>query len=71
MCFGLRTAQIFQSFIDSIFRNLPFAFAYFQNLLRIVFKRFPEHGINLNLVRGDVAHPEINFLGYKLTLQGV
>lgn len=85
MPFGLRNAaQTFQRLMDSVLRGLDFVFCYLDdvliasknheehlNHLRIIFQRFNEYGIVLNQAKCRFGFSEIDFLGYKITSQGI
>lgn len=84
MPFGLRNAtQTFQRFMDMIFRDLDFVFAYIDDILimskdeekhlkhlKIVFERLQCYSISLNISKCVFGQTEINFLGYHITAEG-
>lgn len=85
MCFGLRNAaQTFQRFIDSIFRDLPYVFAYIDDVLiastseeehkqhlREVFTRLKTHGLTIKVKKCVFGQPNVTFLGYDVNQDGV
>ena len=85
MPFGLRNAaQTFQRFIDEVLRDLPFCYAYIDDVLIAskcpeehkqhlteVFKRFTKYGILLNPSKCAFGLNELTFLGHQLNSQGV
>lgn len=85
MPFGLRNAgQTFQRFMDSIFRDLDFAFVFCDDILlsapdettglqqlETVFQRLQENGITINLEKCSFLQSELDFLGYHITSQGI
>ena len=85
MMFGLRNAaQTCQRFVDEIRRCLDFVYVYIDNFLiaseneerhrehlRILFKRFDEYGIIINLAKCEFGVSEIKFLGYTVTAEGI
>lgn len=36
-----------------------------------IFKRFQEYGVTINLNKSEFGRPEINFLGYRVTANGI
>nr|VZI19045.1 unnamed protein product [Spirometra erinaceieuropaei] len=85
MPFGLRNAaQSFQRFIDEILRGLPFAYAYIDDILvasssaeehashlRLIFDRFQQHGLQLNVDRCLFGVNSLDFLGRHVDLHGI
>lgn len=84
MCFGLRNAaQTFQRFIDSIFRDLPYVFAYIDDLLiasdseedhkqhlQEVAKRLDAHGVSIKMSKCVFGQATVTFLGYQVSAAG-
>lgn len=84
MPFGLCNAgQTFQRFMDEVLRGLSFAYAYIDDVsiaskdaaehqehLRIVFQRFREYGIIINVSKCTFGRSEINFLGHRISRHG-
>lgn len=85
MPFGLRNAaQTFQRLIHGVMRGLDFSFPYVDDIivasssteehqrhLQQVFDRLQEHQLKINLAKCDFTKPEINFLGHRVTTQGI
>ena len=85
MPFGLRNAsQTLQRHMDKIFRDLPFVFAYIDDILifseteedhkrhlREVFERLAHHKLNISIGKCTFAVPEIDFLGFRITSEGL
>jgi len=85
MTFGLRNAaQTFQRFIDHIFRDMNFVFAYLDDILiasrdekehekhlRLVLQRLEQHNLTLKLAKCNLGKPEVSFLGYQVSTQGI
>ena len=85
MPFGLRNAaQTFQRFIDEVVRDLPFCYAYIDDVLiaskdpeehkqhlKQVFQRFTEYGILLNPSKCELGMTELTFLGHHVNSRGV
>ena len=85
MPFGLRNAaRTFQRFIDEVFKDLLFTFPYLNKVLiaikseekhfghiRQVFHRLEEYSISINKDKCTFGFPEINFLGYTISAQGI
>lgn len=85
MPFGMRnSASTFQRFLDSILRDLPYVFAYIDDILvasktpaeheehlRQLFRRLSKHGIQLNLAKCKFGVPEVEFLGYLVNADGI
>nr|VZI25050.1 unnamed protein product [Spirometra erinaceieuropaei] len=85
MPFGLRNAaQSFQRFIDEILRGLPFAYAYIDDILvasssaeehashlRVIFDRFQQHGLQLNVDKCTFGVSSLDFLGHHVDQHGI
>lgn len=85
MPYGLRNAApTFQRLMDEIFGDLPFVFCFIDDLLisskseeehrehlRIVLQRLEMYGLVLNLDKCVLGAPEVNFLGYKVSTEGI
>ena len=85
MPFGLRNAgQTFQRFLDKILRELPFCYAYLDDILvasatteehkthlQLLFKQLSEHGIALNPAKCVFGAASVDFLGYNVTSDGI
>nr|VZI32598.1 unnamed protein product [Spirometra erinaceieuropaei] len=85
MPFGLRNAtQSFQRFIDEILRGLPFAYAYIDGILvasssaeehashlRLIFDRFQQHGLQLNVEKCIFGVSSLDFLGHHVDQHGI
>ena len=85
MPFGLRNAaQTFQQFIDQVLRGLHSCYANIDDVLvasanaeeheehlQAVFQRLSEHGIIINPDKCEFCVPQLNFLGHKITGQGI
>lgn len=85
MTFGLRNAaQTFQRFMDHIFRDIPFAFVYLDDILvaskdpaeheehlHAVLERLSQHGLVLNVEKCRLGLPEVTFLGYNVSASGI
>ncbi|BHF65440.1 hypothetical protein SprV_0200845000 [Sparganum proliferum] len=83
--FGLRNAaQSFQRFIDEILRGLPFAYAYIDDILvasssaeehashlRLMFDRFQQHGLQLNVDKCVFGVNSLDFLGHHVDQHGL
>ena len=86
MPFGLRNpAQTFQRFIDEVLRDLHFSsvYAYIDHALiasstpdehkkhlKLVFDRFRQYGVIINLTKCELGVGELTFLGHYLNSQG-
>jgi len=84
MPFGLKNAaQSFQRLMDRLFRDIPYAFVYFDDVL--VASRTPEEhlrhlttdfdtlsaaGLVVNLEKCFLAQPEVEFLGHQVSSTG-
>ena len=85
MPFGLRNAaQTFQRFMDQVLRDLPFAYAYIDDVLiasttreehlehlRAVFERLTAHGIIINPNKCVFGVSELDFLGHHIHRNGI
>lgn len=85
MTFGLCNAgQTFQRFIHNVLRDLNFVFAYIYDVciasddenehkehLRIVFERFREYGLTMNVSKCVFGQQQVRFLGHQITAAGV
>ena len=85
MPFGLRNAaQSFQRFIDQVLRDLPFAYAYLDDLLiastsveehqahlRQILQQLSDHGLIINPTKCVFGASELDFLGHRVTAQGI
>lgn len=85
MPFGLRNAaQTFQRFIDHVLQGLDFAYAYIDDVLvashcpeqhlahlRQVFSRFAHYGIVINPQKCILGVPELQFLGHRVSKDGI
>ena len=85
MPFGLKNAaQTFQRLMDRIFRGLPFVFIYLDNVLiasrtrklhiehlRVVLELLVQNGLVLNLDKCSFVQHEIEYLGHKITVDGI
>jgi len=84
MPFSLRNAaQTFQRFIDGILQDLPFCYAYIDDILiaskdeiehrehlKQLFTRLDEHGIKINPAKCILGKTKIKFLGYEVAASG-
>lgn len=85
MPFGLRNAgQTFVRFLNTVLAGLDFIFVYIDDILvtsssisehrrhlHEVFKRLDEHGIAINQAKCILGKPQIEFLGYLITKDGI
>lgn len=85
MPFELRNAaQSFQRFIDTVLRGLKFCHGYIDDLivasrseeehqqhLEEIFKRLKKYGLSINVTKSKFAEDEIEYLGYKVTKDGI
>ncbi|BET03086.1 Reverse transcriptase (RNA-dependent DNA polymerase) [Nesidiocoris tenuis] len=85
MAFGLKNAgQTFQRFIDEVLGGLDFVFAYVDDVLvasssreehfdhlRVVFGRLRDYGISVNPAKCTFGVDALNFLGYRVTSEGI
>lgn len=84
MGFGLRNAaQTWQRFIDEVLRELPFCFAYLDDILvfskdkdehrghlRALFQRLTDYGVIINSAKCVFGVSEVTFLGYTVSTAG-
>lgn len=85
MPFGLKNAaQTFQRLMDSLMGDLPFAYAYLDDILvasvsvkehkhhlRTLFRRFSSNGLVLNQKKCVLGRGELSFLGHQISARGV
>uniref|UniRef100_A0A5S6QYA9 RNA-directed DNA polymerase n=1 Tax=Trichuris muris TaxID=70415 RepID=A0A5S6QYA9_TRIMR len=85
MPFGLRNAaQTFQRFIDTVCKDLPFVFAYIDDILvfsrnaeehrchlRTLFRRLSDYGIRINAAKCVLGKEEVDFLGSRISSAGI
>ncbi|GFV87664.1 hypothetical protein TNCV_779481 [Trichonephila clavipes] len=85
MQFGLcNAAATFQRFIDEVLRNLPFAFAFVDDILvassspeehlqhlQILFTRLQQYGLSLKPSKCIFGVTSIKFLGFKVSESGI
>lgn len=85
MTFGLRNAgQTFQRFIDEVTKDLPFLFAYVDDILvasktpeqhkvhlQTLFKRLSDYGITIRLSKCELGVPKLNFLSHEISDCGI
>ena len=82
MPFGLKNAaQTFQCLMGRIFRGLPFVFIYLDDVLvasrtrklniRVVLELLVQNGLVLNLDKCSFVQHEIEYLGNKITVDGI
>ena len=85
MPFGLRNAaQTFQRFIDTVVRDLPFVYAYIDDILvastdqqqheehlRQLFARLSEFGVVINPDKCQFGASSLDFLGHRVSEQGI
>lgn len=86
MTFGLRNAaQSFQRFMDTVvLRGLDFLFTYIDDVfiaseseeqhkqhLNVVFRRFNEYGVTINISKCVFGVSQIDFLGFHVSTDGV
>ena len=85
MPFGLKNAaQTFQRFMDSVFRDLPFAYVYLDDILvastsadehcnhlRQIFQRLSDYGLVVNPQKCILGKATLEFLGHRITTTGV
>jgi len=83
--FGLRNAgQTFQRMMDSILRDLPFAFVYIDDVLiaspshhehrehlRHVCKLLADHGLVINKAKSVLGVTSVPFLGHSVSVDGI
>lgn len=85
MTFGLcNAAQTFQRFIDEVLKGLDFVFPYIDDILiasdslnqhfehlHAVFLRLRQYGLIINKEKCKFAVPSIEFLGHRITADGI
>ncbi|GFX57365.1 transposon Tf2-6 polyprotein [Trichonephila clavipes] len=85
MQFGLCNASsTFQRFIDEVTRNLPFVYAFVDDLLvasgnetqhlehlEILFSKLKKYGLCINVEKCQFGQSTIEFLGFKLSGEGI
>lgn len=85
MTFGLCNAgQTFQRFIHEVLRDLDFTYAYIDDVciaskdetehrehLEIVFQRFKEYGLTINVSKCVFGKPTVQFLGHQISHEGI
>lgn len=85
MPFGLKNAaQTFQRLIDGILRDLPFCFAYLDDILvastseelhqkhlRQLFLRLSDNGLVINKEKCAFGVSELDYLGHRVTTKGI
>lgn len=85
MPFGLRNAsQTFQRFLDQVLQGLDFAYAYIDDILvasaseqehlihlQTVLERLDQYGVIINPRKCVFGAPELNFLGVKISANGI
>ncbi|KAG8180948.1 hypothetical protein JTE90_024697 [Oedothorax gibbosus] len=85
MQFGLcNAASTFQRFIDNVIRDLPSTYAFIDDILvastteeehlvhlRMLFQRLQEYGLSVNAAKCVFGATELDFLGYKLSAEGI
>ena len=85
MPFGLKNAaQAFQRLMDKVLRGLDFTFVYIDDILvashsksehrahvRQVLERLQQQGLIINLAKCQFGRQEIDFLGHRITKQGI
>ncbi|BHF62670.1 hypothetical protein SprV_0200565500 [Sparganum proliferum] len=85
MPFGsCNAAQLFQRFIDEILRGLSFNYVYIDDILvasssaeehashlRLIFERFQQHGLQLNVDKCVFGVNSIDFLGHHVDKHGI
>ena len=84
MPFGLRnSSNTYQQYIDQVTRNLPFCFAYVDDIfvashamaqheqhLRLLLDRFKQSGVVLNKEKCEIAVTNLTFLGHHISAKG-
>ncbi len=85
MPFGLKNAgQAFQRLMDGVLRDVPFAFAYLDDILvaseshddhhkhlKLLFQLLSANGLVLNKSKCVFGANELDFLGHRVTAQGI
>uniref|UniRef100_A0A1Y1N8I8 Reverse transcriptase domain-containing protein n=1 Tax=Photinus pyralis TaxID=7054 RepID=A0A1Y1N8I8_PHOPY len=85
MTFGLRNAaQTFQRLINQVLKELPYTFAYLDDVLiasqdeathrrhlETVLQRFQEHGITINAAKCVFGASSLTFLGIDISSEGI
>lgn len=85
MTFGLRNAsQTFQRFMNDLFQDMEYVVVYIDDIciasaseeehathLRTVFQRLRDNNLKINFFKCHFAKPEVVFLGYKVTKDGI
>lgn len=85
MAFGLMNAgQTFQRHVDQMTRDLPFVFPYIDDMLissdsesehlqhlEILFARFKDYGVVINIDKCQFRKKEVRFLGHKVSEAGI
>ena len=85
MPFGLRNAaQTFQRFIDTVVRDMPFVYAYIDDILvaskdqqqheehlHQLFARLSEFGVVINPDKCQFGASSLDFLGHRVSEQGI
>ena len=85
MPFGLKSAsQAFHCLMDTVFQGLNYAFVYVNDILvaskdtathkehlRLLFQRFQEYGLVINISKSLFSHDSIDFLGHHITHAGI
>jgi hypothetical protein len=85
MPFGLKNAgATFQRFIDDVTKDMPFVFAFVDDLivgsksknehdghLKIIFNRFIEKGIKISAPKCKFYQDELTFLGFHISKEGI
>lgn len=83
--FGFKNAaQTFQRFLsDEVLKNMDYVFIYIDDIIiassledhkehvRAVLKRLDQYGITINLAKSEFGKPELNFLGYRVSTEGL
>ena len=85
MPFGLKNAaQTFQRFMDGVFRDIPFAYVYLDDILvasssveehrshlRQLFERLAQYGLVVNPQKCTFGQTSLDFLGHRITPAGI
>jgi hypothetical protein len=77
-------AQAFQRLMDTVCQGLEFAFIYTDDILvaskdvethkqhlRLLFQRFQEHGLVINVSKCQFGLDTLDFLGHRITSSGI